>query len=421
MSADTGIRVDINDLLVQVVELGGSDLHITVGRPPTMRLNGKLVPLEAPVLQSPDTKELLFTILRQDQREVLERNWEYDFAHSVPGKARFRVNAYYQRGSMGAAFRLIPTEIQDFVRLGLPAIVETLANRPRGFVLVTGPTGSGKSTTLASIIDHINTNRAVNIVTVEDPIEYLHHHKMSIVNQREVGSDTKTFGHALKYILRQDPDVILVGEMRDLETIAAALTAAETGHLVFATLHTQDATQTIDRIIDVFPPHQQQQVRIQLSSTLQGIISQQLLPTIDCRARVLATEVLIPTPAIRHLIREAKTHQLMTTMQTGRQHGMCTMDESLSSTSAATSATRWRSVRLSTPRSSRRSSVGRTASQRKRPGLWRPSSTRYGTSKARPWTAALRAKARTPYPRGFARWATSSSVSRRLAAASSGR
>jgi twitching motility protein PilT len=329
MSADTGIRVDINDLLVQVVELGGSDLHITVGRPPTMRLNGKLVPLEAPVLQSPDTKELLFTILRQDQREVLERNWEYDFAHSVPGKARFRVNAYYQRGSMGAAFRLIPTEIQDFVRLGLPAIVETLANRPRGFVLVTGPTGSGKSTTLASIIDHINTNRAVNIVTVEDPIEYLHHHKMSIVNQREVGSDTKTFGHALKYILRQDPDVILVGEMRDLETIAAALTAAETGHLVFATLHTQDATQTIDRIIDVFPPHQQQQVRIQLSSTLQGIISQQLLPTIDCRARVLATEVLIPTPAIRHLIREAKTHQLMTTMQTGRQHGMCTMDESL--------------------------------------------------------------------------------------------
>jgi twitching motility protein PilT len=329
MSTDTGIGVDINDLLVQVLEMGGSDLHITVGRPPTMRLNGKLIPLDAPMLQGPDTKELLFAILRQEQREVLERNWEFDFAHAIPGKARFRVNAYFQRGSMGAAFRLIPTVIQSFSELGLPPVTETLACRPRGFVLVTGPTGSGKSTTLASIIDHINTQRAVNIITVEDPIEYLHHHKQAMVNQREVGSDTKTFGHALKYILRQDPDVILIGEMRDLETIAAALTAAETGHLVFATLHTQDSAQTIDRIIDVFPPHQQQQVRIQLSASLQGIISQQLLPTMDGRARVLATEVLIPTPAIRHLIREAKTHQLPTAMQTGHQYGMCTMDESL--------------------------------------------------------------------------------------------
>jgi twitching motility protein PilT len=239
------------------------------------------------------------------------------------------VNAYFQRGSIGAAFRLIPSDIMGFSELGLPSVTESLASKPRGFVLVTGPTGSGKSTTLASIIDYINSHRAVNIITVEDPIEYLHHHKQAMVNQREVGSDTKTFGHALKYVLRQDPDVILIGEMRDLETIAAALTAAETGHLVFATLHTQDSTQTIDRIIDVFPPHQQQQVRIQLSSSLQGIISQQLLPTVDGRARVLATEVLIPTPAIRHLIREAKTHQLSTAMQTGRQYGMCTMDESL--------------------------------------------------------------------------------------------
>jgi twitching motility protein PilT len=329
MSSGTGTGLDINELLVRVLERGGSDLHITVGREPTMRLNGALVELEAPVLTSQDTRELLYAILKQDQREALERNWEYDFAHAIPGKARFRANAYFQRGSVGAAFRLIPAEIKSFSELGLPPIVETFACKPRGFVLVTGPTGSGKSTTLASIIDHINTHRSMNIITVEDPIEYLHHHQKSIVNQREVGSDTKTFSHALKFILRQDPDVILIGEMRDLETVSAALTAAETGHLVFATLHTQDSTPTIDRIIDVFPPHQQQQVRIQLSATLQGIISQQLLPTLDGRSRVLATETLVPTPAIRNLIREAKTHQLPTALQTGHQYGMCTMDESL--------------------------------------------------------------------------------------------
>jgi twitching motility protein PilT len=328
MSSTTAAALDINELLVRVLDLGGSDLHITVGRTPTMRLHGSLIELEAPVLTGTDTRELVYAILKQEQREVLERTWEFDFAHAIPGKSRFRGNAYYQRGSVGAAFRLIPAEIRSFSELGLPQITETFACRPRGFVLVTGPTGSGKSTTLASIIDYINTHRAVNI-TVEDPIEYLHHHKLSIVNQREVGSDTKTFGDALKYILRQDPDVILIGEMRDLETVAAALTAAETGHLVFATLHTQDSTQTIDRIIDVFPPHQQQQVRIQLSSTLQGIISQQLLPAADCRSRVLATETLVPTPAVRNLIREAKTHQLQTALQTGHQHGMCSMDESL--------------------------------------------------------------------------------------------
>jgi len=328
--AKTAARLpDLNEMLVQVAERGGSDLHLTVGRPPTTRINGKLYPLDAPMLLPKDTKELLYSIMTQEQRDLLERNWEYDFAHSIMGKARFRVNAYFQRGSIGAAFRLIPTEIKTFEQLGLPAAVQTLANKPRGFVLVTGPTGSGKTTTLASIIDHINETRAVHIITIEDPIEYLHAHKLAMVNQREVGSDTKTFGHALKYILRQDPDVILIGEMRDLETVQAALTAAETGHLVFATLHTQDAAQTIDRVIDVFPPYQQQQVRIQLAGTLQGILSQQLLPTIDGRARVLACEVLLMTPAIRNLIREAKTHQLQTAMQTGHQYGMVTMDESL--------------------------------------------------------------------------------------------
>jgi twitching motility protein PilT len=329
MSPEAKIGVDLNELLVRVLEMGGSDLHITVGRAPTMRLHGKLVALDAPVLTGADTKELLYAILRQEQRDILERTWEYDFAHSIPGKARFRANAFFQRGSIGAAFRLIPAAISTFSDLGLPPIVESFAGKPRGFVLVTGPTGSGKSTTLASVVDFINTHRAVNIITVEDPIEYLHHHKESIISQREIGSDTHAFSDALKYVLRQDPDVILVGEMRDLETVSAALTAAETGHLVFATLHTQDATQTIDRIIDVFPPHQQQQVRIQLASSLQGIISQQLLPTADGRARVVACEVLVPTPAVRNLIREAKTHQIPTMLQTGHQYGMCTMDESL--------------------------------------------------------------------------------------------
>jgi twitching motility protein PilT len=321
--------VELNKLLVQVLECGASDLHITVGMPPVMRLHGKLVPMEGSKLEPADTKSLMFSSMTQAQRDSLEKQWECDFAYAVPGRARFRVNSYYQRGSVGAAFRLIPAEIKSFADLGLPIVLEELAKKPRGFVLVTGPTGSGKSTTLASIIDYINESLSVHVMTVEDPIEYLHHHKRSMVNQREVGSDTKTFDSALKYVLRQDPDVILIGEMRDLETVQAALTAAETGHLVLATLHTQDAAQTIDRIIDVFPPFQQQQVRIQLSGTLQGIISQQLLPTIDGRSRTIATEVLVPTPGIRNLIREGKTHQLPTAMQTGHKYGMQTMDESL--------------------------------------------------------------------------------------------
>jgi len=323
--------LDINQLLGEVVARGGSDLHITVGVPPMMRLNGELVAIEStPVLGRRDTQELVFSVMSDEQRKTLEQEWEMDFAYSVPScAARFRVNAYYQRTSVGAAFRLIPLSIRSISDLGLPPIVETLADRQRGLVLVTGPTGCGKSTTLAAIIDRINSTRAELVITIEDPIEYLHKHNRSVVNQREVSADTKSFTAALKHVLRQDPDVILIGEMRDLETVGAALTAAETGHLVFATLHTQDASQTVDRIIDVFPPHQQAQVRVQLSGALQGIVSQQLLPTEDGTTRAVACEVMIPTPAIRNLIREGKTHQLMTVMQTGTKHGMVTMDASL--------------------------------------------------------------------------------------------
>lgn len=321
--------MELNDLLHDLVERGGSDLHLAVGMPPVMRINGRLVQSDLPVLSARDTKELLYSILTEEQRERLEREWEFDFAHAVPGVARFRVNAYYQRMSIGAAFRHIPVEIKSFEALGLPRVLEDFCSKPRGFVLVTGPTGSGKSTTLAAMVDYINTSKDVHIMTVEDPIEYLHHHKLSMVNQREVGSDTKNFSTALKYVLRQDPDVILIGEMRDLETVAAALTAAETGHLVLATLHTQDAAQTIDRIIDVFPPYQQQQIRVQLAGSLQGILSQQLLPTIDGTGRVVAAEVLVPTSGIRNMIRENKTHQMMSAMQSGHQYGMVTMDQSL--------------------------------------------------------------------------------------------
>jgi twitching motility protein PilT len=321
--------LDINDMLIEVVDRGGSDLHITVGTPPIMRLHGKLIKMEYPVLTPTDTKNLVYNILTQEQREQLERNWEYDFSYSIHGKGRFRVNVYYQRNSIGAAFRVIPAQIRTLEELGLPTSLELLVEKPRGFILVTGPTGSGKSTTLACLINMINERKSVHIITIEDPIEYLHSHKKSIVNQREVGSDTKSFANALKYVLRQDPDVILIGEMRDIETISTALTAAETGHLVFATLHTQDAVQTVDRIIDVFPPYQQQQIRIQLAGVLQGVVCQQLLPTKDGQSRVVAVEVMIPTPGIRNMIREAKTHQIYTAMQTGHKYGMQTMDESL--------------------------------------------------------------------------------------------
>jgi twitching motility protein PilT len=324
------VSFDFADLLLEVLHRRASDLHITAGAHPVIRVRGRLVPLEDyPVLSQTTTREVIYSILTNDQRQRLETDWQLDFAYAVPNTARFRVNAYYQRQAIGAAFRLIPQELPNIDDLGLPAVLHEFARKPRGMVLVTGPTGSGKSTSLAGIIDEINQTREEHILTIEDPIEFLHPHKKCIVNQRELGSDAHSFAAGLKAALRQDPDVILVGEMRDLETIHTALTAAETGHLVFATLHTQDTPQTIDRIIDVFPAEQQQQIRVQLSVALQGIVTQQLLPTADGSGRVAACEVLVPTPAVRNLIREGKTHQIYSAIQTGAQVGMQTMDTAL--------------------------------------------------------------------------------------------
>ncbi|CAB4922480.1 unannotated protein [freshwater metagenome] len=326
------MAIDFADILLEVLRREGSDLHITAGVPPLVRAQGRLSPLDGqPVLTSADTRELVYSILNNDQRQRLETDWQIDFAYTIPGAARFRVNAYFQRGAIGAAFRVIPAEIKSIHQLGLPPIAHEFCTRPRGIVLVTGPTGSGKSTSLAAMIDEINATREEHILTIEDPIEFLHSHKRCMVNQRELGSDASSFSAALRAALRQDPDVILVGEMRDLETFSTALTAAETGHLVFATLHTQNAPQTIDRVIDVFPSHQQDQVRVQLSVALQGVITQQLLPTLDGTSRVAAIETLVPTPAVRNLIREGKTHQIISAMQTGASVGMQTMDAALAS------------------------------------------------------------------------------------------
>jgi twitching motility protein PilT len=321
----------LTELLIEVLEKGASDLHITAGARPTIRLHGSLGQLEErPILTPPVIQRMMYALLTQRQREKFEEDLELDFAYAVPGKARFRVNLYRQRDALGAAFRLIPYEIKALEDLGIPPSISNFAMLPRGFVLVTGPTGSGKSTTLASLVDLANRQRRDHIMTVEDPIEFLHRHKSCLVNQREVGEDTWSFQNALKHVLRQDPDIILVGEMRDLETISVALTAAETGHLVFATLHTQDAAQTIDRVIDVFPPHQQQQVRVQLAGALQGVVCQALAKSVDGQGRVVATEVLVATPAIRNLIREGKTHQIYSALQAGGRHGMHTMDQHLS-------------------------------------------------------------------------------------------
>ena len=321
---------DFADLLLDVIARNASDLHLTAGAPPMVRVRGRLAPLEGyPRLSTTDTREIVYSILTNDQRQKFENDWQLDFAYSVPGHARFRVNAYMQRAAIGAAFRLIPANIMSIDDLALPTATHEFIKKPRGFVLVTGPTGSGKSTSLAAMIDAINASREEHIMTVEDPIEFLHSHKKCIVNQREIGADAQSFASALKGALRQDPDVILVGEMRDLETISTALTAAETGHLVFATLHTQSAPQTIDRIIDVFPAHQQDQVRVQLSVALEGVMTQQLIPTADGSSRVCAAEVLVPTPAVRNLIREGKTHQIPSAMQTGSNVGMQTMDAAL--------------------------------------------------------------------------------------------
>ena len=320
---------DFADILIEVMERGASDLHLTAGSPPMVRERGKLSALDYPVMTPTAVRETVYSILSNDQRQKLETDWQIDLAYSIPGKARFRVNAYFQRASLGAAFRLIPSEMPRLDSLGLPPVIEELTRKPRGFVLLTGPTGSGKSTTLAAMLDLINESRHEHIMTIEDPIEFLHRHKRCIVNQRELGGDAKSFALALKAALRQDPDVILVGEMRDLETIATALTAAETGHLVFATLHTQDTAQTVDRIVDVFPPSQQGQVRVQLSVALQGIVTQQLLPKADGQGRAVAAEVLMTTPAVRNLIREGKTHQIYSALQTGGSVGMQTMDAAL--------------------------------------------------------------------------------------------
>jgi twitching motility protein PilT len=324
------MAIEFSEILLEVVGRRASDLHLTAGAPPTLRERGALVAISGYGPLTPDdTREFIYSILSTEQRRRLETDLQIDFAYLVPGKARFRVNAFFQRGALAAAFRLIPHQMVGIDDLGLPPIVHTLTRRPRGLVLVTGPTGSGKTTSLAAMIDEINATRAEHIITIEDPIEFLHTHKKSLVNQRELGSDAQSFGAALRAALREDPDVILVGEMRDLETIATALTAAETGHLVFATLHTQDAAQTIDRVIDVFPPEQQNQIRVQLSVTLQGIMSQTLLPTADGAGRCVAVEILIPTPGVRNLIREAKAHQIPSAIQTGAAVGMQSMDSSL--------------------------------------------------------------------------------------------
>jgi twitching motility protein PilT len=321
---------NLHQLLKAMIEKGASDLHVTTSSPPQLRIDGKLHPLKMPPMTAAETKQLCYSILTDAQKHRFEENSELDLSFGVRGLSRFRANVFMQRGAVAGAFRAIPFKIQTFEDLGLPKVINELTRKPRGLVLVTGPTGSGKSTTLASIIDKINQERSEHIVTIEDPIEYLHPHKGCLVNQREVGADTVSFTKALKYILRQDPDVVLIGEMRDLETIEAALTLAETGHLCFATLHTNSCVQTINRIVDVFPPFQQAQIRAQLSFTVEGIVCQSLLPRANGPGRAMALEVMIPNPAIRNLIREDKIHQIYSQMQVGQEKfGMQTFNQSL--------------------------------------------------------------------------------------------
>jgi twitching motility protein PilT len=330
-------QIYMEELLQLVFDRDGSDLHIAAGVPPMIRANGKLAPTDYEPLSPEDTQKLIFSILTNEQRKVLEQTWELDCSYGVTGLGRFRVNVYKDKGAYAAALRTIATKIPRFEELGLPPVVKEIIKKPRGLVLVTGPTGSGKSTTLASMIDLINTERAEHILTIEDPIEYVHVSKKSLVNQRELGEDTRSFDNALRAALREDPDVILVGEMRDLETIRLALTAAETGHLVFGTLHTSSASQTIDRIVDVFPPHQQTQIRIQLSNGLVGVLSQTLMPRAAGggdmlsrgKGRVMAMEIMLVTPAVANLIREGKTAQIYSAIQTGGKYGMLTLEMAL--------------------------------------------------------------------------------------------
>ncbi len=320
----------LNQLLRQTVQEGASDLHITTHSPPQVRVDGVLHPLAEPPMSASETKQLVYSILTDTQKHKLEEQLEIDFSFGIKGLARFRANVFHQRGAIAAAFRLIPHEIRPFRELGVPQVVERLCDKPRGLVLVTGPTGSGKSTTLAAMIDKVNRERHEHIVTIEDPIEYLHSHQSCIVNQRELESDTHSFGNALRSAMRQDPDIVLIGEMRDHTTVESALRLAETGHLTFATLHTNSAAQTINRIIDIFPAHQQSQIRVQLSFVLEGILCQSLLPKASGSGRCMAMEILVPNPAIRNLIREDKIHQIYGMMQTGQaKHGMQTFNQSL--------------------------------------------------------------------------------------------
>jgi len=322
-------NIELKDLLMITIQKKASDLHLTENTPPILRIDGRLILTELPKLTREDTKRLIYAILTDEQKEIFEKRWELDLSVAMPNMDRFRVNVHIQRGCVEAAFRRIPLEIPKLSDLELPSIVADLARKPNGLVLVTGPTGVGKTTSLAAMIDLINNERQDMIISIEDPIEFLHLNKKSVIKQREVYSDTKSFAEALRHALRQDPDIIFVGEMRDLETISTALTAAETGHLVLATLHTPDAPQTVERIIDVFPPYQQQQVKLQLADCLQGVISQLLLPRSGGIGRIVATEIMIGTPAIRNLIREQEIEQIPTLIQTGQQFGMHTMDKSL--------------------------------------------------------------------------------------------
>ncbi len=324
------MNVTLHQLLKTLVEQGGTDLHLTTNSPPQVRIDGKLIPLQLPPLTAPETKQLCYSILTDNQKHRFEETLELDLSFGVKGLARFRANIYSQRGALAGAFRTIPWEIKSFKDLGLPDVVSKLCEKPRGLILVTGPTGSGKSTTLAAMLDKVNSERHEHIVTIEDPVEYLHSHKKCMVNQRELHADTHSFPNALRSVLRQDPDVVLIGEMRDLETIEAALRISETGHLTFATLHTNSAVQTVNRIIDVFPSHQQSQVRAQLSFVLEGILCQALLPKANNQGRALTMEILVPNAAVRNLIREDKVHQIYAMMQSGQsKHGMQTFNQSL--------------------------------------------------------------------------------------------
>ena len=322
-------ELELDNLLTFCVKAGGSDLILKGGAPPVIRLHGDLVRLKADPLTPEAARRLAYSVIMDDQIAKFERNWELDYAYEIVGTARFRCNIMVQRGLVTSVYRVIPYDIMSIEDLGLPEICYRLSDYPRGLVLITGPTGSGKSTTLAAMIDHINAHKPLHIMTVEDPVEFVHEDKMALINQRELGRDTVSFADALKFVLRQDPDVILIGEMRDLETIGLAITAAETGHLVFGTLHTTNAVQTVDRVIDVFPPHQQQQIRMQVSVNLVGVLSQVLCKTIDGKGRVAAFETMEAIPAIRNLVREGKTHQIGSIIQTGSKRGMKSLDQSL--------------------------------------------------------------------------------------------